>query len=119
MTWIFSAFADEAGAEIDEQIAALAQAGMTHIDLRGIGQQSIVELPENEAKQVRTKLDIGDDFAIDLQRLDRLAVMAEVFDCRAVRMSSYYNKDNRPAGPFQIAAETAVRLFGELNIDYR
>lgn len=111
MTWTLSAFTDEAGAEIDQQITACQRGGLTHLDLRNIGKTSIIDLPVDQAKQICQKLDsanikvhmfgspigkidIADDFNIDLKRLNHLGELAKVFDCNKVRMFSYYNKNN-------------------------
>ena len=44
MSWILSAFADEASESIDEQIRALTEAQLTHIDLRSVDGVNICEL---------------------------------------------------------------------------
>ncbi len=107
-TWTLSAFADEAGKDIDTQIAALLRGGLSHIDLRNIAAHSIINLPQDAARDVKAKLDeagiavnmfgspigkidIADDLQIDLDRLDHLAQMQDIFGCNAVRMFSYYN----------------------------
>lgn len=109
MSWKLSAFADEAGRDVDTQVRALKEAGLSYVDLRGVGSHTITELPVEAAREAAAKLkeagitvamygspigkiDIADDFDIDRQRLEHLARMAEVFECRAVRMFSYYNK---------------------------
>ncbi len=109
MIWILSAFADEAGGSSDEQIAALQTAGIDHIDPRGIDGHNIVELPVDLAREIKSKLDdagikvnmygspigkidIADDLKTDLDRLEHLARLRDVFGCNAVRIFSYYNK---------------------------
>lgn len=108
MPWTLSAFADEAGPTADDQIAALQRAGLTHIDLRSADGHNIVDLPLDDAKRVKQKLDdggitvnmfgspigkidIADDLTTDLDRLDHLAKMRDVFGCEAIRIFSYYN----------------------------
>lgn len=128
MSWIFSAFADEAGAPVDQQVKALLDAGLSYIDLRSVGDHNIVDLPEADARKARAtldkagitvnmfgspigKIDVADDFAVDLRRLDHLALMADVFDCRAVRMFSYYNKTHKPMADFtSIVLDRMVQL---------
>src|SRR5690606_12141610 len=95
-------------------------AGLAHVDLRMIDGINIVDLPVDHARQTRAaldeagiavnmfgspigKLDVADDFDVDLRRLEHLALMAEVFDCRAVRMFSYYNKRGMATGPYEKA----------------
>lgn len=109
MTWTLSAFADEAGANIDDQIAASKQGNLRHIDLRNVNRHNITTLPLDEAEAVKKKLDaagitvnmygspigkidITDDVKIDLDKLEHLARLSAIFGCRAVRMFSYFNK---------------------------
>ncbi len=110
--WLLSAFADEAGAEIEEQIAGLTKAGMSHVDLRAVSSHNISNVPEDVAKDAKAKLDaagitvamfgspigkidLSDDFGIDQQRMEHLAKMKDIFGCNAVRMFSYYDKDGK------------------------
>jgi len=138
MPWNFSAFADEAGGQIDQQIQALHDAEMHFIDLRNVNGHSIVKLPEDEAKAIKAqldeagitvnmfgspigKIDIADDFQTDLDRLDHLAKMRDVFGCSAVRMFSYYNrKEEKPLDEFaKVAMDRLQQLkdkAGELGL---
>jgi sugar phosphate isomerase/epimerase len=118
MTWTLSGFADEAGASLDEQIVALKQAGLKHIDIRGVDGYNIVDLPLDHALVVKEKLDeagisvqmfgspigkldIADEFQIDVRRLQHLALLAPVLRCNAVRIFSYYNAEQRPHAQWQ------------------
>ncbi|MCC5830724.1 MAG: TIM barrel protein [Phycisphaeraceae bacterium] len=109
MTCTLSAFADEAGQPIAEQIAALNADGIRYVDLRNVEQWNIVELPEAEARTIQSrladaaiavgmygspigKIDIADDMKIDLGHLEHLAKMRDIFGCDKVRIFSYYNK---------------------------
>ncbi len=109
MTWTLSAFADEAGPSTAEQIAALHKGGIRQIDPRRLAGCNIADLPEDKAREIKTqfddagitvnmlgspigKIDIGDDLQIDLDRLERLARVRDVFECNRVRIFSYYNK---------------------------
>ena len=110
MALTLSAFADEAADRVDQQIEALQKAGIDHIDPRNVGGTSITELPPEQAVEVKKqlnaagirvnmfgspigKLDIADDFEIDLKRLRHLGELRPVLDCTRVRMFSYYNKN--------------------------
>ena len=125
MTWLLSAFADEAGDACDAQIAALQRAGLHYIDIRGIDSHNITTLPVEQAREIKQKLDaagikvgmfgsplgkidIADDMAIDLQKLHHLGDLASILDCNAVRIFSYYNKEERPHDEWQ--AESLSRL---------
>ena len=137
MPWPLSAFADEAGPPLDEQISALTRAGLKLVDLRSVDEFSIVELPLDRAEQVRRrldaagisvamfgspigKIDISTDFQIDLDRLAHLGRLSPVLDCRCVRMFSYYNKAALPAGRWQEQSLARLRrlrdLAGELGL---
>lgn len=113
MTWTLSAFADESGAQLDEQIPALHEAGLHFIDIRAVDGYNIVDLPVEHARTVKAKLDqagiavqmfgtpvgkieIDDDFDTDIKRLEHLAQLAPVLGCNAVRIFSYYNKAGKP-----------------------
>lgn len=110
MSWKLSAFADEAGPTIDEQITALKRDNIKLIDPRSVNGHNITELPLDEAREVRKKLDdagirvnmygspigkidIADDLQSDIDRLDHLGKLVDIFDCKAVRMFSFYNKN--------------------------
>jgi len=109
MAWPLSAFADEAGKSTDEQVAALQNGGLNHIDLRSIEDHSIISLPVDKAREIKSrfddtgiqvnmygspigKIDIADDLRKDLERLEHLARMRDVFGCNRVRIFSYYNQ---------------------------
>lgn len=125
MQWTLSAFADEAGESTQHQIDALRRAGIDHIDPRNVDGMNITELPVEQAKAVRAKydeagvkvnmfgspigkIDIADDLDIDRAKLEHLEKMAEVFDCRAVRIFSYFN--NHGAAEHEWRAESLKRL---------
>ncbi len=125
LSWRLSAFADEAGDSCGEQIAALQKAGLNFIDLRSVDGFNIVELPLENARIIKEKLDaanievamfgtpigkidIAEDFETDLQKLRHLAELAPIFDCRAARIFSYYNKAEKPHEEWQ--AESIRRL---------
>lgn len=126
MAWKLSAFADEAGSAIDQQIAALKRDGLRYIDLRNLDGFSIVDLPVDHARTVKEKLDeagitvgmygspigkidIADELEIDLGRLEHLAELKPIFGATNVRMFSFYNKkEDWPAEKFK--AEAVDRL---------
>ncbi len=125
MTWTLSAFADEAGGAIDEQIVALRQAELRYIDPRNIDGHNITALPTDVAEEAKKKLDaagiavkmygsplgkidIADDMDGEFARLEHLGEMRKVFGCDAVRIFSYYNKAEQPMDTW--AAESVDRL---------
>lgn len=125
MTWTLSGFADEAGDAIDVQIDTIEQAGFNYIDLRGLDGFNIADLPLDHAQQVASKLndanikvgmfgtplgkiDIADDMQIDLTKLEHLGKLADVFDCRDIRVFSYFNE--KGATPEEWKTESLSRL---------
>lgn len=113
MSWTLSAFADEAAPTCDAQIAALQRAGLKYIDIRSIEGHNISVLPTDIAREVKTKLDdagiktqmlgsplgkidIADDIESDLQKLRHIGEVAPILGCNAVRIFSYYNKEDAP-----------------------
>lgn len=131
MSWILSAFADEAADACTEQIAALQRAGLRHIDIRGMDGYNISAMPVEHAHQVRQqldaagikvnmfgsplgKIDITDDIQVDLDKLERLAELAPVLGCNAVRIFSYYNREERPKEQWRKASLDRLRQLRDL-----
>ena len=128
MPWTLSAFSDEAGSSSDQQINALLRAGLHYIDIRSIDGYNITELPVEQAKIVKSKLDdhgimtqmfgspigkiqIDAPLESDLARLRHLGEMAPVFGCSAVRMFSYYNESGLD---HDVWRERTVERLGQL-----
>ena len=55
--FVFSAFADEAGASLDEQIKALVENGIRYIEPRNIGGKSIIDFTDEELVEIKNRLD--------------------------------------------------------------
>ncbi|MBV9868629.1 MAG: sugar phosphate isomerase/epimerase [Abitibacteriaceae bacterium] len=128
MKWLLSAFADEAGGTVEEQIEALKRAGLHYIDIRGIDGFNITTLPLDHAREVKQKLDavgikvgmygspigkidIADDMSADLDKLNHLGDLAPILGCNAVRIFSYYNKEGRPHEEWQ---QESLNRLGQL-----
>src|SRR5690606_33178527 len=106
-------------------ITALKRDNITLIDPRSVNGHNITQLPLDEARNVRKKLDdagirvnmygspigkidIADDLQSDIDRLDHLGKLVDIFDCKAVRLFSFYNKHN--ASQDQWRQESLARL---------
>ncbi|MBI1373826.1 MAG: TIM barrel protein [Phycisphaera sp.] len=126
MAWILSAFADEASESVDDQIAVLKETQIDHVDLRCVDGVNICDLPVDHAKEVKAKLDdagisvcmygspigkldIADDFEVDVNRLRRLGELKRVFGAEKVRLFSYYNQ-KADASDDEWTAESLRRL---------
>ena len=55
--FILSAFSDEAGIDLDEQIRACQANGITHMELRGLPQGNVSSLTTDDAWVLKAKLD--------------------------------------------------------------
>ena len=126
MPWIFSGFSDEAGDSAEEQIAALASAGLRHIDVRSVDGFNITQLPLEDARVLRGKfdeagiavnmlgspigkVDITDDFEPELTRLDHVAAVANLLGSNRIRIFSYYNRSDVSQSDWQTTALRRLR----------
>ncbi len=131
MTWTLSAFADEADESIDGQIAALSEAGIDHVDLRGVDGINICDLPLDHAQAVKKKLDaagmhvcmygapigklnLADDLNLDLTRLKHLGELKKIFGAEKVRIFSYYNKAGADEATWRNGSLTQLRRLIDL-----
>lgn len=105
--FVLSAFADEAGSSLAEQICALKENGIGYIEPRNIGGKGILTLTEDELKEIKAELDkngikvnslgspIGkypiekplEDHLADLERAFRAC---EILDTKNIRMFSFF-----------------------------
>ena len=105
------AFADEAATDIDGQIRALKRNGLAGLEIRGVDGQNISDITLNKAKEVKEKLDceglsvwsigspigkieIADDFEAHKEKLKRTLEIANVLDCKNIRMFSFFMPEN-------------------------
>ncbi len=123
--FILSAFADEASWELGGQIAALQRNGLRHIEIRGVNGKGILDLTEDELKDVRQKLDAGgiqvsaigspigkigirDGWEEHQEAFVRALRAARMLGTKRIRMFSFYI----PSGesPEEYADEVCIRL---------
>jgi len=105
--FVFSAFADEAGTSLEEQIAALNENGIRYIEPRNIGGKPILTLTEDELREVRRVLDengikvnslgspigkypINEDFSKHLSDFDKALTACEILGTKNMRMFSFF-----------------------------
>ncbi len=104
---ILSAFADEYSREVSEQISVLTSLGYTHLEPRFIGDGNIADLTEEEAHELKAKLDeagimvysigsplgkinLADDFNAHLAQAENCFRVANILGATRVRMFSFY-----------------------------
>lgn len=107
--FVFSAFADEAGDTLAEQIAALRENDIRFIEPRNVDGKGILTLTDDELRQMRAALDaagiqtgslgspigkypIEDDFDAYLPQVERALQVAKLLGTRYIRMFSFFVK---------------------------
>lgn len=110
-TFYLSAFADEAGGGIKEQIEALKAHGMTHIEPRGLDEGNISLYTEEQAKALKKILDeskiqisaigshygkikITEDFSEHFENFKNCVKVAKILGAKRIRMFSFYFTEN-------------------------
>ncbi len=107
VTFHLSAFADEAGGGIKEQIAALKAHGMTHIEPRGLDEGNISLYSVAQAKELKKilddngisvsaigshygKIEITDDFTPHFEDFKNCVEVANILGTERIRMFSFF-----------------------------
>lgn len=108
--FIFSAFADEASAKIDEQIKACKENNIECIELRNCDGKNISNFTVEEAKALKAKLDVNgikvssvgshygkikitDDFEPHFEAFKNTVEVAKVLGTKYIRIFSFYFQD--------------------------
>ncbi len=106
-----SAFADEAGGGIKEQIEALKAHGMTHLEPRGLDEGNISLYTAEQAKRLKEILDengieisaigshygkikITEDFTEHFENFKNCVEVAKILGTKRIRMFSFYFSEN-------------------------
>ena len=105
--FLFSAFADEASADILEQIAACKANGIDYIELRNVSGKNISNFTVEEAKELKKllddngikvssigshygKIEITDDFEPHFEAFKQTVEVAKVLETKYIRMFSFF-----------------------------
>ncbi|MBR2466505.1 MAG: sugar phosphate isomerase/epimerase [Clostridia bacterium] len=122
--FVLSAFADEAGSSIDEQIAALRENEIDYIEPRNIGGKGILELSDEEILEVKKKLDdagikvgslgspigkypIDGEFAPHFEKTKRAVEICKLLETKNIRMFSFFTSQDKLA---EVKDEVISRL---------
>lgn len=106
-TFHLSAFADEAGGGIENQIAALKAHGYTHLEPRGLDEGNISTYTPAQAKELKKvldangigissigspygKIEITDDFAPHFDSFKNCVEVANILETKRIRMFSFF-----------------------------
>ena len=140
--FVLSAFADEAGSSLAEQIAALKENGISYIEPRNIGGKGILTIPEDELLAIKAELDkngikvnslgspigkypIGNPLEDHLLDLEKAIRACEILDTKNIRMFSFFIPKDECATSYtdevisrlnvmqKIAAERGIQLCHE------
>ncbi len=123
--FLLSAFADEAGGGLLEQIAALKENGLTHIEPRGLDEGNISNYTAAQAKEVKKVLDangigvssigshfgkinIRDDFTAHFESFKQCVENACILGTPNIRMFSFYMPEGEDPAVYR--DEVFVRL---------
>ena len=120
----FSAFADEAGKMLTEQIDAMRGNGIGYLEMRGVNGTNVADLTPADARAIRAELDaaeiavwslgspigkikLADPFAPELDRFKRLLETADITGAKRIRMFSFYEAEGE--GAFDAVCERIDR----------
>lgn len=111
LKYILSAFADEASPNIDGQIKAMKENGVSALEMRGVNGKNVSELSAHELRDAVCrihdaglsiisigspigKIDITDDFEVHLEKFKRLLEHARAASAKYMRIFSFYGVDS-------------------------
>ena len=123
-----SAFADEIGPDLEQQIAVCRANGVTHFELRGVYGKNVMDFDAGLKEQIRSRLrdngmgvvSIGSPvgkIAIDqpweahFDRFKRAVDLAGYFDAPFIRLFSYYPAGGEGKGPIEPHRDEIIRRF--------
>ena len=122
------AFADEADAKIDGQIAAMKHNCLNGLEIRGVDGENISDITPEKAKEVRKKLEdnglivwslgspigkikIEDDFAAHLEKLKHTLEIGNLLGAENIRLFSFYLPEG---SDFDAYADEVLNRVGQL-----
>ena len=128
-----SAFSDEAGNSIKEQISALKRNGIAFMELRSIDGKNVAELTEEEAKSYQKqleengisvwsigsplgKVDIDVDFTEYCKKVRHVCKLANIFKTKKIRMFSFFKAYDEEEKVFAYLREM-VKIGKEYGVD--
>lgn len=128
-----SAFSDEAGNSIQEQISALKRNGIALMELRSIDGKNVAEFTEDEAKSYQKqleengisvwsigsplgKVDIDVDFTEYCEKVRHVCKLANIFKTKKIRMFSFFKAYDEEEKVFAYLREM-VKIGKEYGVD--
>ncbi len=128
--FVLSAFADEAGGGLLDQIAALKANGLTHIEPRGLDEGNISGFTAAQAKAVKKVLDehgigvssvgsyfgkigIEDDFAPHFEEFKQCVENACILGTKNIRMFSFYMPEGKDPAVYKDTVFERLELMAD------
>lgn len=128
---MISGFADEICAPFEEQLKTVSGLGMKYLCIRAADGRSITEFSVEEAESYikpmlekyglkvsslgspigKIPVDDEDAFTMQLSQLDTLCRIANVLDCRYIRLFSFYTPKNADPEPYFDTVVAKLRKF--------
>ncbi len=131
MTFVLSGFADEISPDPAQQLATLAAESITHLEFRSAWGTNVADLSDAQLARFRAamdgagvrvsaigspigKIDVRNSFRTELDRMRRIADVADALGTRLVRVFSFFIPAGEPADRYrsrvidQMAALAAV-----------
>src|SRR5215469_11911220 len=116
MTFVLSGFADEISPDPAQQLQTLAAESITHLELRSAWGTNVADFSDAQVTAFKAaldgagvsvsaigspigKTDVRADFRRELDRMRRIADIADAFGARIVRVFSFFMPKGEPPQP--------------------
>lgn len=130
-TFTLSAFADEISSDVEEQLTHLNKLDIHYFDLRGAWGTNVLKLTDEEVTQIKQlcadhgirvaclgsplgKSPLIAPIENELANLDRLIEIGEAFDCRRIRIFSFYPPDTSTNAHYDQHLDVAIERLTRL-----
>lgn len=133
-----SGFSDEISDNLDEQLAKVKSLGMNYISLRGIDGRNISDysleeftqkvLPRLNNANIKVSsigspigkvfIDDNEGFTKQLKQLETICKIANVLDCKYIRIFSFFIKKGEDYDNYEIQVIDKIKLFADIAEKY-
>jgi sugar phosphate isomerase/epimerase len=131
VTFILSGFADEISADPGEQVATLAAESISHLELRSAWSVNVAELSDDQVASLSRilddagvrvsaigspigKIDVTAPLGPELERMRRIAAVADAFGTSIVRVFSFFIPAGQPAERYRGQVISRMSALAEL-----
>lgn len=109
MKIVLSAFADEAGSRLFDQIEALRKNGIPFLEIRNVDGSGVADLSVEQAQNIKRalsvegigisslgspigKVNVSDDYDAHIAKFEKALLLCKIFGCKMMRIFSFYTK---------------------------